>query len=136
MNFMKMKALVFVFAIAMWAPNAMAQDNSSMEGHNMNNGMNNEMSGNGAMDHGSMGNGMAGDHMMADGVGVVHGVSKLNRTVNLTHEPIPALKWPGMTMDLPLAKSVDLSNLNSGDKIKFRLELGDDNKYIITHIEK
>ena len=41
MNFMKMKALVFVFAIAMWAPNAMAQDNSSMEGHNMNNGRNN-----------------------------------------------------------------------------------------------
>lgn len=70
----------------------------------------------------------------ATGVGVIHRVSKLNRMVNLTHEPIPALNWPEMTMDLPVAKSVDLGSLKTGEKVTFHLELGDDKKYVITHI--
>ncbi|WP_420811241.1 copper-binding protein [Desulfosediminicola ganghwensis] len=70
------------------------------------------------------------------GVGVIHQVSKLNRMVNMTHEPIPALNWPEMTMDLPVAKSVDLGSIKAGEQVKFHLELGPDNKYIITDIMK
>ncbi len=137
MNFIKMSALIFVFVISLAASQAMAQDNSSMAGHDhMNHDTAAQESGHDSMDHSSMGHEMAGNHEAAEGVGVVHRVSKLNRTVNLTHEPIPSLKWPAMTMDLPVAKSVDIGGLKSGDKIKFKLELGADKKYTITHIEK
>lgn len=37
-------------------------------------------------------------------------------------------------MDLPVAKSVDLGSLKTGEKVTFHLELGDDKKYVITHI--
>lgn len=132
-----MKTLLVVFAVSLVASFALAQDNSSMEGHDhMNHGAAGNASQDSMADHSSMGHEMAGNHKAAMGVGVVHRVSKLNRTVNLTHEPIPALKWPEMTMDLPVAKSVDIGSLKSGDKIKFKLELGEDKKYTITHIEK
>ncbi len=70
------------------------------------------------------------------GVGVIHSVSKLNRMVNLTHEPIPELNWPEMTMDLAVAKDVDLNSVKTGEKVKFHLALGDDNVFRITSIEK
>lgn len=87
------------------------------------------------MDHSKMGHEMAG-HVTAKGVGIIHRVSRLNRMVNITHEPMPELKWPEMTMDLPVAESVDLKNLKTGEKIKFELKLGKDKKYIITNIMK
>lgn len=147
MNTTKIMALFFSLMLSMFTANAIAS-NSSMEGHDH---MNHDMAANDAMDdhssmghdmekpmddHSNMNHDMAGNHGAAEGMGVIHSVSKLNRTVNLTHEPIPALKWPEMTMDLPVAKSVDISGLKSGDKVKFSLELGADKKYIITHIEK
>jgi Cu(I)/Ag(I) efflux system periplasmic protein CusF len=52
-------------------------------------------------------------------------------SVNITHEPIEALKWPGMTMDFPVAKEVDLSGFKAGDSITFTLKHGDDGSYII-----
>ncbi len=70
------------------------------------------------------------------GKGVIHKISKLNRTVNITHEPIPALNWPEMTMDLPVADSVDLSSLQSGDHVSFHLKLDADKRYVITQIMK
>ena len=70
------------------------------------------------------------------GTGVIHSVSLMNNKVNLTHAPIPALKWPEMTMDLDVAKDVDLKGLTSGQNIKFHIELGDDKIYRITKIMK
>lgn len=88
------------------------------------------------MDHGTMHHKMEEASTTATGVGVIHSVSKLNRMVNLTHEPIPALKWSEMTMDLPVEKSVDLHAFQAGDKVTFTLKLDADKKYIITSIEK
>ena len=85
----------------------------------------------GSMDHSKMETGKT----TAMGVGVINRVSRLNKMVNLTHEPIPELKWPEMTMDLPVTDSVDLGSLKTGQKVKFHLELGPDKKYVITDVE-
>lgn len=70
------------------------------------------------------------------GEGVIHSVSPAERKVNLTHEPIPALNWPGMTMDLDVAEGVDLQQLDPGDNIQFYIELGEDKVYRITEVMK
>lgn len=69
------------------------------------------------------------------GTGVIHSVSKMNRKINLTHDPIPSLKWPKMRMDLDVADNVDLKSIKLGEAIKFQLELGKDKKYRITKIK-
>lgn len=94
------------------------------------------------MDHGKMNHGAGGTHKMEQtqtkvmGEGVIHSVSKLNRMVNLTHAPIPELKWPEMQMDLPVSDDVDLNKVQPGDKVKFHLVFDEDKKYRIYHIEK
>ena len=127
------KMVITLLVISLFAVAAVAAQNNAMQGG--------EHAGHAAMDHSKMDHGTM-DHKMegasaeATGVGVIHSVSKLNRMVNLTHEPIPALNWPEMTMDLPVEKSVDLNSLKAGDKVTFSLKLGADKKYIITSIEK
>lgn len=60
-----------------------------------------------------------------EGVGVVNEVMAGDRKVNLTHEPIPAISWPTMTMGFDVAEDVDLSALKAGDRIRFTLgEMG------------
>ena len=80
----------------------------------------------------------AGMHKATEGTGtgVIHSVSKLNRTVNLTHSPIPELNWPEMTMDLAVVDDVDLNNLKPGDEVEVHIILGDDNVFRIHHIAK
>ena len=58
-----------------------------------------------AEDH--SGHDIATESKVIMGKGVIHSVSKMNNKVNLTHEPIPALGWPEMTMDLAVADDVD-----------------------------
>jgi Cu(I)/Ag(I) efflux system protein CusF len=72
----------------------------------------------------------------AMGEGVIHSVSPADRKVNLTHEPIPLLNWPAMTMDLDVAEGVDLQKLTPGDNIQFHIELGEDKVYRITEVIK
>ncbi|MFT5698576.1 MAG: Cu(I)/Ag(I) efflux system protein CusF [Desulforhopalus sp.] len=73
---------------------------------------------------------------MANGEGVIHSVSKLNKMVNITHAPIPELNWPEMTMDLAVAKNVDLNMLKEGDKVKFHIMLDSDNVFRLHQIKK
>jgi len=68
------------------------------------------------------------------GKGVVHSVDLENRKINLSHEPIPALKWPEMTMDMDVAEGVDLSALKPEQNIHFHIVLGEDKVYRITKI--
>ncbi|CAO1653719.1 efflux RND transporter periplasmic adaptor subunit [Parasphingorhabdus sp. NYA22] len=42
--------------------------------------------------------------------------------VTLSHEPVPALKWPAMTMDFKLAKPGLLRGFKKGDLVAFRFE--------------
>ncbi len=96
-------------------------------------------SGHGQMDHGKMDH---GDMKMVDvkpgteapGVGVLNSVDAKNGMVNLTHEPMPELGWPTMTMDLPVTKRVDLGSVKAGDKIDFKLKLGRDKQYRVIEL--
>jgi len=90
------------------------------------------------MEHRSIGEGDVthGDTSAgADGEGVINAVDADNRVVNITHGPIPALSWPAMTMDLPVAESVDLDGLQPGNKVRFRVVLGTDQVYRITAVD-
>lgn len=65
----------------------------------------------------------------ASGSGVVNSVDADKGMINLTHEPMPDLGWPTMTMDLPVTKHVVLGGIKAGDKVDFKIKLGRDKKY-------
>ncbi|NNJ95212.1 MAG: efflux RND transporter periplasmic adaptor subunit, partial [Halobacteria archaeon] len=62
----------------------------------------------------------------ATGYGVVRALVPGDGTINVDHEPVPALDWPSMQMDFRLAEGVSLEGLAVGDEISFDLaEHGD-----------
>ena len=63
--------------------------------------------------------------------GTVNTVDAAKHTVNLTHGPIPALGWPGMTMDFGTAPSIDLSKLKPGDAVAFTVSKTPGGGYLI-----
>jgi Cu/Ag efflux protein CusF len=65
---------------------------------------------------------------------VLNAIDTGKRTLNIAHEPIAALHWPGMTMDFRVAPGVDLSALKPGATITFTLERGADGLYAIDEI--
>ena len=67
--------------------------------------------------------------------GVINTVEADSRTLNVTHEPIPELSWPTMTMDFPVAEGVKLDGLKPDGKARFRIREGDDGRYVIDAIE-
>jgi Cu/Ag efflux protein CusF len=72
----------------------------------------------------------------ATGKGVIKGVNKANRELQITHEAIPALKWPGMTMGFKVAPNVDLAGLTPGAKIIFTLSKAPQGGYVIEQIQR
>jgi Cu/Ag efflux protein CusF len=54
--------------------------------------------------------------------------------VNITHDPIPALSWPGMTMDFRLADTASLEGIEAGAKVAFQLRKGPDGAYEIESV--
>lgn len=54
-------------------------------------------------------------------------------TVNISHEPVPALGWPAMTMDFRVADGSQLKNLKSGDRVKFEIEKRGE-QYVATRV--
>jgi Cu/Ag efflux protein CusF len=82
------------------------------------------------------GHDMAGDSKVVMGKGIIHSVSKMNKKVNLTHEPIPALGWPAMTMDLDVSDDVDLKSIAPDQEVMFHMVLGEDKVYRITEFMK
>ncbi|HBR98726.1 MAG TPA: hypothetical protein DD979_15330 [Gammaproteobacteria bacterium] len=71
-----------------------------------------------------------------EGTGTLHAIDMPGKTVNLTHGPIPALKWMGMRMDLPVTRRVDLSGFQVGDDVQFTVKKGRDNQFRITEMVK
>ncbi len=43
-------------------------------------------------------------------------------SVTLSHEPVPALKWPAMTMQFGLAKGAAPAGLKKGDRVRFTFD--------------
>ncbi len=67
--------------------------------------------------------------------GVINAVEADSRTVNVTHEPIPALNWPTMTMDFPVSQSVRLEGLKPERRLRFRISEGADGRYVIDAVD-
>lgn len=71
----------------------------------------------------------------ATGKGVVEAVNKEERQLRITHEPIPALKWPGMTMAFKVAPGVNLEGLGPGAKVTFTVSKTPQGGYVIEQIQ-
>ena len=56
--------------------------------------------------------------------------------VSLSHEAIPALGWPEMTMDFALADRALVDSLQSGTPIRFSFEARGPGEYVVTRIER
>ena len=70
----------------------------------------------------------------AEGIGTVNAIDAEAATVNLSHEPIPAIGWPAMRMDFAVGPDVALEGVETGEQVVFTLEKTGDN-YTITDIE-
>jgi Cu(I)/Ag(I) efflux system periplasmic protein CusF len=72
----------------------------------------------------------------AIGKGVIKGVNKDDRQLQITHEPIQSLNWPGMTMAFKVAPGVDLEGLTPGAKVMFTLSKSAQGGYVIEEIKR
>jgi Cu/Ag efflux protein CusF len=73
-------------------------------------------------------------HNDAHGSGTVNSVDPAQHKVNLSHSPIPEIGWPAMTMDFPVAASVDLKTVKPGTRVNFTIEQGQGGMYEIRAI--
>ena len=76
------------------------------------------------------------DHSMMEGVHTMATINSIDGdTYNVTHPPIPALKWPAMTMDMKLVEGAKvMETAGAGDKVMLMLEQGDDGMYGISAV--
>ena len=56
-------------------------------------------------------------------------------TVSITHDPIPALKWPSMTMDFALANPSLVANVKAGSPIDFEIVERGEGEWVITKLQ-
>ena len=68
--------------------------------------------------------------------GAVHAKAVVNSltegTANVSHEPIPEIGWPAMTMDLALAPDAQImGEVAAGDSVTLMLIKGADGVYVI-----
>jgi Cu/Ag efflux protein CusF len=70
----------------------------------------------------------------AHGTGTVNSVDPAQHKINLSHQPIPDIGWPAMTMDFPVAPSVDLTAIQPGSRVNFTIEKGQGGMYEIKAI--
>lgn len=72
---------------------------------------------------------------IAAGKGTVNSVDAARATVNISHEAIPSLKWPGMTMDFKTADKKLLTGIKNGQTVNFGLIKDPAAGYVISRIE-
>ncbi|CUB00783.1 MAG TPA: copper-binding protein [Thiomonas arsenitoxydans] len=96
----------------------------------------NAMPGMGNMNGGGMG-GMSDPATATNGFmahGAINSVNAATGTVNITHQAIKALGWPGMTMDFGVRSKSMLNELKAGETVNFDLAKGPSGQYIVTKI--
>lgn len=71
----------------------------------------------------------------ASGKGTVNNIDPAGASVNLSHEAIPAIKWPAMTMDIKVADKAVLKGVKPGQTVAFGLTKDPKAGYVITRIE-
>lgn len=67
------------------------------------------------------------------GKGQVVLISKDKTKVTLRHEPIPAIRWPAMTMEFKVKSGALLAKTKVGDKVQFTLA-PNGRDYVVTSI--
>lgn len=72
---------------------------------------------------------------VASGKGMVNQVDAAGGIVNISHEAIPALKWPAMTMDFKVADKKNLAKVKTGQAVSFGLSKDPKDGYVISHID-
>src|SRR5262249_38521824 len=70
----------------------------------------------------------------AHGTGTVNSVDAAQHKVNLSHQPIPEIGWPAMTMEFPVAPAVDLGAIKPGSRVNFTIEQVEGGMYEIKAI--
>jgi Cu(I)/Ag(I) efflux system protein CusF len=73
-------------------------------------------------------------HEGAHGTGTVNAVDPAQHKIGLSHEAIPALGWPAMTMEFAVAPAVDLRSMRPGTSVNFTLDKGKDGMYVIQSV--
>ena len=68
-------------------------------------------------------------------MGAVDSIDASANTISLSHDPIPALQWPQMTMDFGLDSAELASGLRPGQAVHFSFEDRGDGEFVITAIE-
>ena len=66
----------------------------------------------------------AGQASAVSAVGVVEQIRPEQGKVKISHEAIPALGWPSMTMFFRVKDKAVLEGIAAGDKVRFELEKG------------
>lgn len=72
---------------------------------------------------------------LPEGTGKIVSINAKKHTINMTHEPIEALKWPAMTMDFSVSEDVDLSKFKADDMVEFILKMDENSQYSIVEME-
>jgi Cu(I)/Ag(I) efflux system membrane fusion protein len=65
-------------------------------------------------------------------VGRIQSVDEANRSIMLTHEPIPELSWPSMTMGFSAADNLPIESFEEGAAIRFEFRQTDDGFEILS----
>ncbi len=67
--------------------------------------------------------------------GVIKTVKAPEKTITIEHDAIPEIGWPAMTMDFPVAGTVDLAKIPTGERITFAMSQGEDRAFVIHSVE-
>lgn len=68
------------------------------------------------------------------GKGIVNSVDIKGAKVNLSHEAIPSLNWPKMTMSFKVSDKQGLAKLKPGQLVDFELSEKAQGQYVLTKI--
>ncbi len=66
--------------------------------------------------------------------GTINEITADQKKANVTHGPIEALGWPGMTMDFMLSPALDMALVKKGEDIHFKIQKTDSGMYAIIEI--
>lgn len=124
-----MKPSTLVLAAALGLAVAMPWPSSAQQAHGEGHGESMQGSGH------ETGMSMQDESGAVAATGVVNTVDADTRSVNLSHEPIPAIGWPAMTMDMNVADHVDLESVDEGQPVDFTIQRGADGIYQITDLK-
>ncbi|QKE40435.1 MAG: copper-binding protein [Ferrovum myxofaciens] len=67
-------------------------------------------------------------------IGIVRKVDTANSRITISHEPIPSIQWPAMTMTFAVQNEKQLNQIIVGEKIKFDLVQSAKDQYQVTRI--